>query len=88
MAESFFQLKLNSKIGVWPLGLHVRTRCGFWLKAAFVNEDQRAAFRFGFFLMRGHSTCFQRVISSSLRSRARPVGRWQLQPICPINRPT
>jgi hypothetical protein len=56
-------------------------------QAAFVDEEERAPFGFGFFLMRGHSTRFQRAISSSLRSRARPVGRWQLQPICPSSRP-
>jgi hypothetical protein len=73
-------------------GLTFGTPCAYtvWLlaQAAFVDEDQGATFRFGFFLMRGHSTRFQRAISSSLRSRARPVGRWQLQPICASNRPT
>ena len=57
-------------------------------QAALVDKEEGAPFFFGFFLMRGHSTRFQREISSSLRSRALPVGRWQLQPICPINRPT
>lgn len=57
-------------------------------QSALVDKEESAPFFFGFFLMRGHSTRFQRVISSSLRSRARPVGRWQLQPICPSRRPT
>ncbi len=73
-------------------GLAFGTPCAHpvWLlaQAAFVDEDQSATLLFGFFLIRGHSTRFQRAISSSLRSRALPVGRWQLQPICPINRPT
>ncbi len=73
-------------------GLAFGTPCAYpvWLLAqtALVDEEERAPFSFGFFLMRGHSTRFQRAISSSLRSRARPVGRWQLQPICPSNRPT
>jgi hypothetical protein len=59
----------------------------FLAQTAFVDEEKRASFCFGFFLMRGHSTRFQRTISSSLRSRARPVGRWQLQPIWPSSRP-
>ncbi len=57
-------------------------------QAAFVDEDERTPFCLGFFLMRGHSTRFQRTISTSLRSRALPVGRWQLHPICPSSRPT
>jgi hypothetical protein len=28
MADKFFQLKLNSKTGVWPFGAHVRDRVG------------------------------------------------------------
>ena len=73
-------------------GLAFGTPCAYAMRlltqAAFIDEDYGAPFFFGFFLMRGHSTRFQWTISSSLRSRARPVGRWQLQPICPSNRPT
>jgi len=73
-------------------GLAFGTPCSHpvWLlaQAALVDEEEGTPFFLGFFLMRGHSTRFQRAISSSLRSRARPVGRWQLHPICPSNRPT
>lgn len=73
-------------------GLPFRTPCAHPMRllaqTALVDEEEGTPFFFGFFLMRGHSTRFQRAISSSLRSRARPVGRWQLQPICPSNRPT
>jgi hypothetical protein len=44
-------------------------------QAALVDKEEGAPFFFGFFLMRGHFTRFQRAISSSLRSRARPMGR-------------
>jgi hypothetical protein len=43
--------------------------------SAFVDEDDRAPFAARFFLMAGHFTRRQWRISSSLRSRARPVGR-------------
>ena len=73
-------------------GLPFGTPCAHPMRllaqTALVDEEEGTPFFFGFFLMRGHSTRFQRAISSSLRSRARPVGRWQLQPICPSNRPT
>jgi len=47
---------------------------------AFVDEDDRTTLFFGFFLMAGHWTFFHSRIAASLRSRARPSGRWQLQP--------
>lgn len=48
-------------------------------QSALVDEDDSAPLRAGFFLIRGHSTFFQRAIACSSRSTARPVGRWQLQ---------
>jgi len=48
--------------------------------SAFVDEDDRTPFLEGFFLMAGQRMRRQRRISSSFRSRARPTGRWQLQP--------
>ena len=49
-------------------------------QSAFVDEDDRAPFSARFFLIAGQFFLFQRRISSSLRSRARPVGRCGLQP--------
>src|SRR5215475_5787833 len=48
-------------------------------QATFVDKYDHAPFTRGFFLMRGHSTRFQRRIPCSSRSSARPAGRWQLQ---------
>src|SRR5438477_1862378 len=48
-------------------------------QSAFVDEDDRAPFSARFFLIAGHFFLFQLRISSSLRSRARPVGRCGLQ---------
>ncbi len=50
-------------------------------EATLVDKDDGSGFPRGFFLMRGHSTRFQRAMASSFRSIARPVGRWQLQPM-------
>lgn len=47
---------------------------------ALVDEDDRPAFSRGVFFTLGHSTFFQCAIAFSSRSRAFPVGRWQLQP--------
>src|SRR5437868_7377122 len=49
-------------------------------QSAFVDEDDRAPFSARFFLIADHFFLFQVRISSSLRSRARPVGRCGLQP--------
>jgi hypothetical protein len=56
----------------WTPGAHP---VGLLAQSAFVDEDEGAPFRFGIFLIQGHFTRFQWVISASLRSRARPVGR-------------
>src|SRR5579863_1529133 len=48
--------------------------------SAFIEEDDGTAFRPGFFLIPGQLTRFHWRIASSFRSRARPSGRWQLQP--------
>ena len=48
--------------------------------SAFVDEDDRSPFGLGFFLIAGHSTRRQWRMPASLRSRARPTGRWQLHP--------
>ena len=47
---------------------------------AFVDEDDRAPFAARFFLMAGQVRLFHARIARSFRSRARPVGRWGLQP--------
>src|SRR5688572_25420030 len=49
-------------------------------KPTLVNEHYRAPLALGFFLTSGQRRFFQRLMAGSSRSRARPVGRWQLQP--------
>src|SRR5271166_5548504 len=46
--------------------------------AALIDENYRAAFFSGFFFMAGHCRRFHSAMAGSLRSRARPSGRWQL----------
>jgi hypothetical protein len=55
---------------------------------AFVDEDDRPPFTFGVFFNSGQRTRFQRRIPVSSRSKAFPVGRWQLQPKSPRIRHT
>ena len=47
-------------------------------EAALVYEDDDSALLLGFFLSSGQIFSFQSRIAASLRSRARPIGRWQL----------
>jgi hypothetical protein len=47
---------------------------------AFVDEDDGAPFFLGFFLIAGQVLRFHSPMASSLRSSARPTGRWGLQP--------
>src|SRR5205823_11389481 len=54
---------------VWPL-----------TKPALVNEHYRAPLALGFFLTSGQRLFCQRLMAGSSRSRAFPVGRWQLHP--------
>ena len=54
---------------VWPL-----------TQSAFVEENDRSLLFLGFFLMSGQVIFFQWRMAFSLRSSARPTGRWQLQP--------
>src|SRR5439155_26033707 len=49
-------------------------------EAAFVYEDDEPALFLCFFLRAGHMFSFQSRMAASFRSRARPTGRWQLQP--------
>jgi hypothetical protein len=49
-------------------------------QSTFVDEDDRPAFDFGVFFSSGHRTRFQRRIAFSSRSKALPVGLWQLHP--------
>lgn len=49
-------------------------------QSTFVQENDGSPFFLRFFLMSGQVTFFQWRMVFSLRSRARPVGRWQLQP--------
>ena len=58
-----------SAAAVWPLA-----------QSTFVDKDDRPPFDFGFFFSSGHRPLFQRRIAGSSRSKALPVGRWQLHP--------
>jgi hypothetical protein len=49
-------------------------------QSALVDEDDRLPLGGGVFFTAGQRTRFQWRIAASSRSRARPVGRWQLQP--------
>ena len=51
-------------------------------QSAFIDEDDDPPLFLGFFLISGQRFCFQRRMAASSRSRARPVGRWQLHPSC------
>jgi len=55
---------------------------------ALVHKHYRAALPLGFFLSPGQRFFFQRSMETSSRSSARPVGRWQLQPIFPNSHQT
>ena len=55
---------------------------GLQAQTALVDEDDRLAFAFGVFFRAGQWVSFHQRIASSLRSSARPVGRWQVQPSC------
>jgi len=56
---------------------------GSLTQPALVDEDDGPTFFASFFLMAGQRYLFQCRMASSSRSKARPVGRWQLQPNCP-----
>jgi hypothetical protein len=47
---------------------------------ADIYKDDDPAFFLGFFLRAGQTFCFQSRMAASFPSRARPTGRWQLQP--------
>ena len=49
---------------------------------AFIQENQQRPAFFGLFLILGQRYRIQRLMASSLRSRAFRSGRWQLQPNC------
>ena len=49
---------------------------------AFVHEHYGSTLVSGFFLISGQRFFFHCRIASSSRSKARPVGRWQLHPNC------
>jgi len=56
---------------------------GPFRKAAFIKENQQGSGQPGLFLIRGQRYRTQRLMPSSLRSRALRSGRWQLQPNWP-----
>ena len=58
------------------------TTMGTLTQPTFVDEDDRAPFFCGFFLMPGQVLRFQWWMASSLRSSARPAGRCGLQFSC------
>jgi hypothetical protein len=47
---------------------------------ALVYKDGDSAFFLGFLSKRGEAFCFQSRMAAEFRSRAKPTGRWQLQP--------
>ncbi len=51
-------------------------------ESTFIDQNDGSAFFLGFFLRAGQVTFFHSAIAASLRSSARPTGRWQLQPSC------
>jgi hypothetical protein len=51
-------------------------------QSAFVEEDDGTSFSGSVFFNSGQRTFFQCAIAASSRSKARPTGRWQLQPSC------
>lgn len=57
-------------------------------ESGLVEEDEVSTQDLGVFFIRGHSFCFQRLICSSSRSRARRSGFWQLKFIPCSIRPT
>src|SRR5688572_6103619 len=57
-------------------------------EARLVDEDEVGTQPRDFFLMRDHSSRFQRSIASSLRSRARRSGFWCVKPSACSKRPT
>jgi len=57
-------------------------------QSAFVDEDDDEPLFLGFFLISGQRLRFHCAMARSSRSRARPVGRWQLQPSCRSSRHT
>lgn len=56
-------------------------------EARFIGKDDMGAQPCGVFFMRGHSSCFQRSISSSSRSSARRSGFCGVHPRLCIRRP-
>ena len=69
----------------WCPGLSDR---GDQEEPGFIDEDEVGTQPLGVFFTLGHSSRFQRSISSSLRSVARRVGFWWLHFKLCINRPT
>ena len=63
-----------------PAGRPSAAAMGPLTQSAFVDEDDRAAFLAGFFLIAGHFLLRQLRICSSSRSRAFPIGRCGLHP--------
>ncbi len=61
-----------------PSAASVRTMT----QPAFVDEDDRAPFCTGFFLMAGQVLRFHSAMAASFLSIARPTGRWGLQFSC------
>ena len=49
-------------------------------ESAFVDQNDLSVLFLGFFLRAGQVTFFHSAMAASLRSSARPTGRWQLQP--------
>src|SRR5262245_15386160 len=51
-------------------------------QSAFIDEDNGLALSLGVFFKRGQRCFFQRRMTGSFRSKARPTGTWQLQRSC------
>lgn len=69
----------NRSLPSWgPSAAHARS----FRKPAFVQENQQRPAFAGFFLILGQRYRTQRLMASSLRSRALRSGRWQVHPNC------
>ncbi len=75
-AESWFQVKLYCRTGVWPLGAQVRTR---WGRSQIPDSSMKTMVRpcLAQFFSACQRLVFQCRMAASSRWMARPLGRWQ-----------
>ena len=75
------QLKWWNKTGVWPRRSPSAAAMGALTQSTFVDQNDRAAWLAGFFLIPGHAFFFHCSIAAWSRSRARPTGRSETSPV-------